>query len=296
MTVGADPILCIRHGAVLSDLDAEGDQYISCQHWSGPRLAWGELVTCLPGSVFGILTGILGGSEAMEIVMSSCVCVKKLKVRMALTLSPNKPFLVLSKVTKLSLSAAAERVQFDAHALRLPCDRKAGSVGVLQAAETAPDSCGEEKIFWCQHEATNANSGVSAASLGSMGLEIPSMPKHPGDLSSGMGQGPIPALQEGCASCHLSFYLCRKEIQSLKQEHKEMSLLLSKIRSLRNMIHDDRICMELKCLLQTKDQYDCLIRDRKALVSELDNEVSASEPLPGSAWYGRAEPWVTGSC
>ncbi|XP_015131063.1 coiled-coil domain-containing protein 63 isoform X2 [Gallus gallus] len=64
-----------------------------------------------------------------------------------------------------------------------------------------------------------------------------------------------------------------KEIQSLKQEHKEMSLLLSKIRSLRNMIHDDRICMELKCLLQTKDQYDCLIRDRKALVSELDNEI-----------------------
>uniref|UniRef100_A0A8V0ZYL4 Coiled-coil domain containing 63 n=1 Tax=Gallus gallus TaxID=9031 RepID=A0A8V0ZYL4_CHICK len=52
-----------------------------------------------------------------------------------------------------------------------------------------------------------------------------------------------------------------------------MSLLLSKIRSLRNMIHDDRICMELKCLLQTKDQYDCLIRDRKALVSELDNEI-----------------------
>jgi len=62
------------------------------------------------------------------------------------------------------------------------------------------------------------------------------------------------------------------------------------------MIHDDRICMELKCLLQTKDQYDCLIRDRKALVSELDNEVRASEPLPGSAWYGRAESWVTSSC
>uniref|UniRef100_G1N0L9 Coiled-coil domain containing 63 n=2 Tax=Meleagris gallopavo TaxID=9103 RepID=G1N0L9_MELGA len=52
-----------------------------------------------------------------------------------------------------------------------------------------------------------------------------------------------------------------------------MSLTLSKIRSLRNMIHDDRNCKELKCLLQTKDQYDCLIRDRKALVSELDNEI-----------------------
>ncbi|XP_042685132.1 coiled-coil domain-containing protein 63 [Centrocercus urophasianus] len=64
-----------------------------------------------------------------------------------------------------------------------------------------------------------------------------------------------------------------KEIQSLKQEHQEVSLILSKIRSLRNAIHDDRNCKELKSLLQTKDQYDCLIRDRKALVSELDNEI-----------------------
>ncbi|XP_021268595.1 coiled-coil domain-containing protein 63 [Numida meleagris] len=64
-----------------------------------------------------------------------------------------------------------------------------------------------------------------------------------------------------------------KEIQSLKQEHNEMSLTLSKIRSLRNMINDDRNYMELKCLLQTKDQYDCLIRDRKALVAELDSEI-----------------------
>ncbi|OXB84914.1 UNVERIFIED_CONTAM: hypothetical protein H355_016036 [Colinus virginianus] len=64
-----------------------------------------------------------------------------------------------------------------------------------------------------------------------------------------------------------------KEIQSLNQEHKEMSLMLSKMTSLRDTIHDDRDCMELKCLLQTKDQYDCLIRDRKALVAELDNEI-----------------------
>ncbi|XP_065594800.1 coiled-coil domain-containing protein 63 [Cyrtonyx montezumae] len=49
--------------------------------------------------------------------------------------------------------------------------------------------------------------------------------------------------------------------------------MLSKMRSLRNTICDDRNCMELKCLLQTKDQYDCLIRDRKALVAKLDNEI-----------------------
>lgn len=233
--------------------------------------------------------GYLGGSGGLETVMSSWVCVKKLKVGMALTLSPNESLLVFSKVTKLSLSAAAERVQFNAHTIRLPCDRKADTDGVLQAAETAPDSCGEEKIFWCQHETTNANSGVSTASLGAMGSESPSIPKPLEDLSSEVGQRPIPALQEGCASCHLSFYHCRKEIQSLKQQHQEVSLMLSKIRSLRNAIHDDRNCKELKCLLQTKDQYDCLIRDRKALVSELDNEVRTSEPLSGSAWYSRAE-------
>lgn len=93
--------------------------------------------------------GYLGGSEGLEIVMSSWVYVKKLKVGMALTLSPNEPLLVFSKVTKLSLSVAAERVQFNAHTLRLPCDRKADTDGVLQAAETAPDSRGEEKIFRC---------------------------------------------------------------------------------------------------------------------------------------------------
>ncbi|XP_072207413.1 coiled-coil domain-containing protein 63 [Excalfactoria chinensis] len=64
-----------------------------------------------------------------------------------------------------------------------------------------------------------------------------------------------------------------KEIQSVKEEHKEIALMLSRVGSLRNMIHDNRICMELKCLLHTKDQYDCLIRDRKALLSELDNEI-----------------------
>lgn len=54
-------------------------------------------MTCLPGSVFGILMGILGGSEAMEIVMSSCICVKKLKVRMALTRVQTNRCLCFSK-------------------------------------------------------------------------------------------------------------------------------------------------------------------------------------------------------
>ncbi|NXI71988.1 CCD63 protein, partial [Anseranas semipalmata] len=64
-----------------------------------------------------------------------------------------------------------------------------------------------------------------------------------------------------------------KEIQSLKEEHKDMSLILSQIKSLRNMMQDDRNCTDLKCLLQTKDQYDCLIRDRKALLAVQDNQI-----------------------
>ncbi|NXC42413.1 CCD63 protein, partial [Penelope pileata] len=63
------------------------------------------------------------------------------------------------------------------------------------------------------------------------------------------------------------------EIQSLKQEHKDMSITLSQMNSPRNMIQDDRNCMNLKYLLQTKDQYDCLIKDRKALVAELDRQI-----------------------
>uniref|UniRef100_A0A8B9IA79 ODAD1 central coiled coil region domain-containing protein n=1 Tax=Anser brachyrhynchus TaxID=132585 RepID=A0A8B9IA79_9AVES len=96
---------------------------------------------------------------------------------------------------------------------------------------------------------------------------------------------------QGCASCRLSFFFCRKEIESLKEEHRGMSLTLSQISSLRNVMQDDRNRMELKCLLQTKDQYDCLIRDRKALLAEQDSQVRASEQVPGRAQYSRAEPW-----
>ncbi|KFQ02882.1 Coiled-coil domain-containing protein 63, partial [Haliaeetus albicilla] len=64
-----------------------------------------------------------------------------------------------------------------------------------------------------------------------------------------------------------------KEIESLTQEHKEVSLTLSQITSLRNAMLDDRNCMELQCLLQTKYQYDSLIRDRKALLADLDNQI-----------------------
>ncbi|NWQ96188.1 CCD63 protein, partial [Burhinus bistriatus] len=64
-----------------------------------------------------------------------------------------------------------------------------------------------------------------------------------------------------------------KEIESLTQEHKEVSLTLSQITSPRNAVLDDRNCMEVQCLLQTKYQYDSLIRDRKALLADLDNKI-----------------------
>ncbi|NWY55517.1 CCD63 protein, partial [Chionis minor] len=64
-----------------------------------------------------------------------------------------------------------------------------------------------------------------------------------------------------------------KEIASLTQEHEEVSLTLSQITSLRNARLDDRNCMEVQCLLQTKYEYDSLIRDRKALLADLDNQI-----------------------
>ncbi|NXX63684.1 CCD63 protein, partial [Scopus umbretta] len=64
-----------------------------------------------------------------------------------------------------------------------------------------------------------------------------------------------------------------KEIESLRQEHKEVSLTLSQIMSPRNERLDDKNCMKLQCLLQTKYQYDSLIRDRKALLADLDNQI-----------------------
>ncbi|TFK14008.1 solute carrier family 25 member 33 [Platysternon megacephalum] len=72
-------------------------------------------------------------------------------------------------------------------------------------------------------------------------------------------------------------YHQEKEIYSLKQEHEEIALLLSLTKSQRNMMLDDRNCMELKFLLQTKEEYDSLIRATKALIAELDDKVLEME-------------------
>uniref|UniRef100_A0A8D0FDK7 ODAD1 central coiled coil region domain-containing protein n=1 Tax=Strix occidentalis caurina TaxID=311401 RepID=A0A8D0FDK7_STROC len=64
-----------------------------------------------------------------------------------------------------------------------------------------------------------------------------------------------------------------KEIKSPTEEHQKESLMLSQLISPRNEMLDDKICMELQCLLQTKYQYDSLIRDRKALLADLNNQI-----------------------
>ncbi|XP_074743477.1 LOW QUALITY PROTEIN: coiled-coil domain-containing protein 63 [Strix uralensis] len=64
-----------------------------------------------------------------------------------------------------------------------------------------------------------------------------------------------------------------KEIKSPTEEHQKESLMLSQLISPRNKMLDDKICMELQCLLQTKYQYDSLIRDRKALLADLNNQI-----------------------
>ncbi|KAM8797615.1 coiled-coil domain-containing protein 63 [Eudromia elegans] len=68
-----------------------------------------------------------------------------------------------------------------------------------------------------------------------------------------------------------------KEINSLKQEHKEMSLMLSHIKSPRNVRLDDRNRAEFKLLLQTRDHYDSLIRDRKDMLDDLDKKIMEME-------------------
>uniref|UniRef100_A0A7M4F439 Coiled-coil domain containing 63 n=1 Tax=Crocodylus porosus TaxID=8502 RepID=A0A7M4F439_CROPO len=72
-------------------------------------------------------------------------------------------------------------------------------------------------------------------------------------------------------------YHQEKQIHSLKQEHDEMTLLLSLAKSPRNMMLDVRNCMELKYLLQTRDEYDSLIKATKALIAELDEKVMEME-------------------
>uniref|UniRef100_A0A8D0H1C8 Coiled-coil domain containing 63 n=1 Tax=Sphenodon punctatus TaxID=8508 RepID=A0A8D0H1C8_SPHPU len=69
----------------------------------------------------------------------------------------------------------------------------------------------------------------------------------------------------------------QREILSLQQEHEEISLLLSLTKSQRNMMLDDRNCRELRFLLQTREEYDALIRATKTLIAQLDEKIMQLE-------------------
>lgn len=80
---------------------------------------------------------------------------------------------------------------------------------------------------------------------------------------------------------HLLFGFYSKELKSVAEEHQKESLVLSQLISLKNEMLDDKTCMELQQLLQTKSQYDSLIKERKALLADLNNQVRTSGPFLG---------------
>ncbi|XP_044541354.1 coiled-coil domain-containing protein 63 [Gracilinanus agilis] len=65
-----------------------------------------------------------------------------------------------------------------------------------------------------------------------------------------------------------------KEISVLQAEQDEITLLLRLIRAPKNLELDDKNYTELKFLLQTKDEYDALIKAMKSLITELDDKVT----------------------
>ncbi|XP_051825866.1 coiled-coil domain-containing protein 63 [Antechinus flavipes] len=64
-----------------------------------------------------------------------------------------------------------------------------------------------------------------------------------------------------------------KEINVLQEEQDEITLLLNLVRSPKNLKLDDKNYTELKFLLQTKDEYDALIKAMKSLLGELDEKI-----------------------
>ncbi|XP_009558718.2 coiled-coil domain-containing protein 63 [Cuculus canorus] len=64
-----------------------------------------------------------------------------------------------------------------------------------------------------------------------------------------------------------------KEIESLTEKRKDLSITLSLVESPRNVMLDERNCVELQHLFQKKSRYDSVIRDRKALLADLDKQL-----------------------
>ncbi|EGW07439.1 Coiled-coil domain-containing protein 63 [Cricetulus griseus] len=65
-----------------------------------------------------------------------------------------------------------------------------------------------------------------------------------------------------------------KEIENLKAEQAETTLLLSLVKSPKNLDLNQKNFMELRVLLQTKGDYEALITSMKVLLGELDDKVT----------------------
>ncbi|XP_077015962.1 LOW QUALITY PROTEIN: coiled-coil domain-containing protein 63 [Tamandua tetradactyla] len=68
-----------------------------------------------------------------------------------------------------------------------------------------------------------------------------------------------------------------KEIKTLQEEQNEITLILSLIKSSRNLNLNEKNYMELRFLLQTKEDYESLIGSMKILLAELDEKIVQME-------------------
>lgn len=83
-----------------------------------------------------------------------------------------------------------------------------------------------------------------------------------------------------------------KEIQTLKAEQDEITLLLHLTKSTKNLNLNQKNYLELRFLLQAKEDYEALIKSMRALLAELDEKV---RPPPRSSAKrgprGQHVPW-----
>ncbi|XP_006149392.1 coiled-coil domain-containing protein 63 [Tupaia chinensis] len=68
-----------------------------------------------------------------------------------------------------------------------------------------------------------------------------------------------------------------KEIETLKEEQDEITLLLNLMKSSKNLDLNEKNYMELRFLLQTKEDYEALISSMKTLLAELDEKIVQME-------------------
>lgn len=64
-----------------------------------------------------------------------------------------------------------------------------------------------------------------------------------------------------------------KEIKTLQEEQDEITLRLNLIKSSKNLNLNEKNYLELRFLMETKEDYDSLIKSMKMLLAELDEKV-----------------------